>query len=86
MRLSRLGLTLLRGYAAVIALCLVLGAPTAALVVLALALINGGVIGYRLLTFGRLMHRIVEAVARHSKLHPAEPLRDPLPPGARRTA
>ena len=33
-----------------------------------------GLIGWRLVTFGRLMHRIIEAVARQTKLMPAEPV------------
>ena len=35
---------------------------------------NLGVIGWQLVTFGRLMHRIIEAVARQARLMPAEPI------------
>jgi hypothetical protein len=41
---------------------------------LALAIVNLGVIGCQLVAFGRLMQRIVEAVARQARLTPAEPL------------
>jgi hypothetical protein len=82
MRLSGLGTALLRGYAALAAGSLILDAPVAALIFLAIALVNLGVIGWQLVTFGRLMHRIVEAVARQARLVPAEPIaRAALPPG-----
>ncbi len=43
-------------------------------------------IGWRLVTFGRLMHRIIEAVASQAGLMPAEPVAAaPLPIGAPRT-
>jgi hypothetical protein len=41
--------------------------------------VNIGVVGWQLLDFGRLMHRIVEAVAKHAGLVPLEPSRRPLP-------
>jgi glycosyltransferase involved in cell wall biosynthesis len=82
MRMSSLARVLLRGYAALAAGALILGAPLVALVVFAIALVNLGVIAWRLVTFGRLMHRIVEAVARQARLLPAEPIggRGALPP------
>jgi len=86
LRLSSLGRGLLRTYAAIIALSLIFGSLPVALIVFAIGAVNLGVIGWRLVTFGRLMHRIVEAVARHAKLMPAEPLRrDALPIGGPRT-
>ena len=77
---------LLRGYAALAAGSLILGAPLAAAVFFAIGLVNLGVIGWQLATFGRLMHRIVEAVARQARLMPAEPIARPaLPIGKPRT-
>jgi glycosyltransferase involved in cell wall biosynthesis len=73
MRLSGLGTALLRGYAVLAAGSLILEAPVAALIFLAIALVNLSVIGWQLVTFGRLMHRIIEAVARQARLVPAEP-------------
>ena len=64
MRISKLGLVLLRAYAALAAGSLILGAPVVAAVFFAIGLVNLGVIGWQLATFGRLMHRIIEAVAR----------------------
>jgi len=87
MRMSSLGRVLLRAYLALIAGSLILDAPLAALIIFAIALVNLGVIGWRLVTFGQLMHRIIEAVARQAKLVPAEPVRGAaLPIGGSRTA
>jgi GT2 family glycosyltransferase len=80
LRLSSLGRVLLRAYAALAAGSLILGAPAVAEFCLAIGLINLGVAGWQLLTFGRLMHRIIEAVARQARLLPAEPARSPAPP------
>jgi hypothetical protein len=74
MRLSSLARVLLRSYAALAAGSLILGSPLAALVFFAAGVANLGLIGWRLVTFGRLMHRIIEAVARQTKLMPAEPV------------
>ena len=74
MRLSGLGTALLRGYAALAAGSLIVDAPVAALIFFAIALVNLSVIGWQLVTFGRLMHRIIEAVARQTRLVPAEPI------------
>jgi hypothetical protein len=71
MRLSSLARVLLRSYAALAAGSLILGSPLAALVFFAAGVANLGLIGWRLVTFGRLMHRIIEAVARQTKLMPA---------------
>jgi hypothetical protein len=86
LRASSLGRMLLRCFAGLIAASLILGSPIAAVVFAALMLINLGVIGWQLATFGRLMHRMVEAVARHGGLMPVEPLaRAPLAIGTPRT-
>ncbi len=74
MRLSNLAQVLLRGYAGLGAASLILGSPMAALVFFAIGIANLGVILWRLVTFGRLMHRIIETVARQTRLMPAEPL------------
>src|SRR3954453_8808859 len=86
MRVSKLGLVLLRAYAALAAGSLILGAPLVAAVFFAIGLVNFGVIAWQLVKFGRLMHRIVEAVARQARLVPKEPIARPvLPVGRRRT-
>ena len=84
---SSLGRVLLRAYAALAAGSLILGAPAGALVFLAIGLVNLGVIGWQLVTFGRLMHRIIEAVARQARLMPGRADRRgaALPIGAPRT-
>src|SRR3954453_3181663 len=77
MRISKLGLVLLRAYAALAAGSLKLGAPLAGLVVFAIGVVNLGVIGWQLARFGQLMQPLVEAVARHAGLMPAEPITRP---------
>jgi glycosyltransferase involved in cell wall biosynthesis len=74
MRASRLASVLLRCYAALGAGSLILGAPAVALAFLAVGTANLGVVGWQLVTFGRLMHRIIEAVASQARLMPAAPL------------
>ena len=87
MRCSSLARVLLRCYAALGAGSLILGAPVAATVFLAAAVVNVAVVGWQLAAFGRLMHRIIEAVARQAALLPAEPISTkPLPIGGPRTA
>ena len=87
MRSSSLARVLLRLYAAVAAGCLILGAPAAAAAIIVLGVFNFGVITWQAAVFGRLMHRIIEAVARQAELLPAEPIRPPaLPIGQPRTA
>ena len=86
LRASSLGQVLLRGFAGLTAASLILGSTVAASVFAALMLVNLGVIGWQLAIFGRLMQRIVEAVAKHAGLMPVEPLaRAPLPIGTPRT-
>jgi O-antigen biosynthesis protein len=84
MRTSSLARLLLRLYAAGLAASLIFGAPVAALAILAAGLVNLALIGAQIATFGRLMHRIVESVARHAGLLPAEPLPAPALPIGRR--
>ena len=86
MRMSSPARLLMRTYAALTAAGLVLGAPWVAAIFCALGVVNAGVIGWQLVTFGRLMHRIIEAVARQARLVPVDPIaRAPLPIGPPRT-
>ena len=73
MRLSRLALFVLRGYAVLTAFALMMGWPVAAAVVVAVGLGNFLVMGIKLAAFARLMHRIIEAVATPAGLIPVEP-------------
>ena len=59
---------------------LILGSPLVALIFLALGAVNLGVVGWQLVTFGRLMHRIIEAVAQQGQLTPADPIGRTLRP------
>ncbi|MBV8336403.1 MAG: glycosyltransferase [Alphaproteobacteria bacterium] len=74
MRLSRPAMFLLRGYAALTACALILGWPLAAAVISAIGVLNSAAIGCQLVAFGRLMHRIIEAVAKQAGLMPLEPI------------
>ena len=86
MRMSSLAQVLLRGCAMLTAAALILDSPVVAMIFFALGVVNLGVAGWQLVIFGRLMHRIIEAVARHAELMPAEPIGRALPPiGAPRT-
>ena len=86
MRMSSLARVLLRACAAVTAAGLILGSPLVALIFLALGVVNLSVVGWQLVTFGRLMHRIIEAVAQQAQLTPADPIgRELRPIGAPRT-
>ncbi|MGH7031059.1 MAG: glycosyltransferase, partial [Stellaceae bacterium] len=73
MRLSGFAVFLLRSYAVLTAFALILGWPLAAMAIGAAGLVNFAVIGCRLAGFGRLMHRIVEAIAKPVGLVPVEP-------------
>jgi O-antigen biosynthesis protein len=87
MRVSSLARVLLRVYAAAAAGSLILDAPAVAVFFCVLGLFNLGVIGWRLIAFSRLMHRIIEAVASQARLAPAKPMRPAtLPIGEPRTA
>ena len=72
MRLSQLALFLLRGYAALTAFALILGWPIVAAVAGGAGMVNIGAMGWQLVDFGRLMHRIVETVAKQARLLPLE--------------
>ena len=74
MRFSRFALFLLRGCAALTAAALILGWPFTAAAIGAVGLVSSAVMACQLVGFGRLMHRIIEAVARQSRLIPVEPL------------
>jgi len=85
--MSSLARFLTRLYAGLTAAALILGSPEAAVAVCAVAAVNISVVGWQMATFGRLMHRIVEAVAAHAGLIPVAPIaRAPLPIGTPRTA
>lgn len=73
MRLSRVAVFVLRGYALLTAFALVMGWPVAAAALAAAALVNLAVIGVKLAGFARLMHRIIDAVAKRAGLIPVEP-------------
>ena len=77
MRLSHLALFLLRAYAALTAFTLILGWPLVAAVIALAGIVNIGVVSYQLLDFGRLMHRIVEGVAKQAQLVGLEPAQRP---------
>jgi O-antigen biosynthesis protein len=73
-RFSRVALFLLRGCAAVTAFALILGWPLIAAAIGATGLIGSAAMGCQLIGFGRLMHRIIEAVASQARLVPLEPV------------
>jgi hypothetical protein len=73
MRLSQPALFVLRGSAALTAFALMLGWPLAGAVIGALGIVNAGIIGWQLIGFGQLMHRIIDAVAKQARLMPLEP-------------
>ncbi len=73
MRLSSLASFLLRGSAGLTAIALILGWPLAAAVIGGAGLAGFAAMACQLVGFGRLMHRIVEGVARQVRLLPVEP-------------
>ena len=77
MRFSRFALLLLRGCAALTAFALILGWPLTAAAIGATGLLSSGVMVCQLVGFGRLMHRVVEAVAKQARLLPVEPVTIP---------
>jgi GT2 family glycosyltransferase len=80
MRFSRFALFLIRSCAALTAIALILGWPLTAAAIGGVGLINLGVVSFQLLGFGRLMHRIIEAVAKQARLVPVAPVaRSSLP-------
>jgi GT2 family glycosyltransferase len=70
MRLSGLARALLRLYAGLAALALMLGWPWAAAAVGMFGIAHLAVMAYHLAAFGRAMHRVVDTVARGAKLTP----------------
>ena len=79
MRFSRFALFLMRSCAALTAFALILGWPVTAAAIGSVGLISLAVVGCQLIGFGRLMHRIIEAVAKQVRLVPVEPVaRTPL--------
>ena len=70
MRLSRLSAVILRAYAAVTAAALILDMPAAAALVGIIGLAHGGLIAYRTVEFGKLMHGIIETVAKQQGVSP----------------
>jgi GT2 family glycosyltransferase len=79
-RLSRLARFALRLYAALAAAALILGWPVAAMAAGGLGLAHFALMATQLAGFGRLMHRIVESVARQAQLIPVEPRAAPTKP------
>jgi O-antigen biosynthesis protein len=75
MRFSRFASAFLRVCAIATAAMLILGWPLAAAASATAGLVAGAAMGLRLFGFARLMHRIVEAVARQARLVPLEPVR-----------
>jgi glycosyltransferase involved in cell wall biosynthesis len=80
MRFSRYALFLLRSSAALTAFGLILGWPLTAAAIGAAGLVGSGVMGFQLLSFGRLIHRIIEAVAKQAGLIPIEPVKQSTVP------
>jgi hypothetical protein len=74
MRFSRIALLLLRGCAVLTAFALILEWPLTAAAIGAVGLISLAAMGRQLIGFGRLMHRIIEAVAKQARLVPLEPV------------
>jgi O-antigen biosynthesis protein len=70
MRLSRFAAFVLRAYALATAAALILDAPVLATFIGIVGLAHGAIIANRTIEFGRLMHRIVETVARREQLLP----------------
>jgi hypothetical protein len=68
-----LALLVLRSSAAFTAFALMLDWPLAGGVIGAIGIVNAGVMGWQLIGFGKLMHRIIEAVAKQAQLLPIEP-------------
>jgi O-antigen biosynthesis protein len=81
MRFSRLAYFLLRGGAAATAAALILGWLPAAVAIAAAGLAVFMAMSRQLFGFARLMHRIIETVARQARLIPLAPVR--VPPATR---
>jgi O-antigen biosynthesis protein len=72
-RFSPIALFMLRGCAATTAFALILGWPMTAAAIGAIGVIGSTAMGCQLIGFGRVMHRIIEAVAKQVRLIPLEP-------------
>ncbi len=70
MRLSRFSAFVLRGYAVATAAVLILDAPGWAVGIGLLGLAQCGLIFYRTIEFGKLMHRVIDTVAKRQNLTP----------------
>ena len=77
MRLSQLALLVLRSSAVFAAFALMLGWPGAGAVIGAIGIVSAAVMGWQLIGFAQLMHRIIEAVAKQAQLIPIEPMARP---------
>jgi GT2 family glycosyltransferase len=86
MRLSRFAAFVMRGYAIGTAGALILDAPIAATLIGVAGLAHGALIAQRTVAFGRLMHRVIETVAKHEALTPVLPASPEPLPAARRAA
>ena len=87
MRFSRFASFLLRSCAALTAFALILDWPLTAAAIGGVGLITTAAMGSQLVRFGRLMHCIIETVAKQLPIIPAEPAARPeLPIGTQRTA
>ena len=73
LRLSRFSEVVLRCYAVALAAALILDAPAAAAVIAIFGLAQGTLVAYRTFEFGKLMHGIIETVARQVELAPVGP-------------
>ncbi len=73
MRLSRFAVFLLRSCAALTAAALIVDWPVAAAVIAAIGIAGFVAMGVQLVAFGRLMHRVIETVAKQARLIPLEP-------------
>ena len=74
MRLSQPAQLVLRGSGVFAAIALMLDWPLAGGLIGTFGIVSAGVMGWQLAGFGRLMHRIVETVAKQARLLPVAPL------------
>jgi O-antigen biosynthesis protein len=83
MRFSRFACLLLRACATATAAALILGWPLAAVALVVAGLAGFAAMSRQLIGFARVMHRVVEAVARQARLVAVEPVGMPLPAASR---
>jgi O-antigen biosynthesis protein len=72
MRFSRFSAFVLRAYAVLTAAALILDAPVWAAIIGILGIAHAGLIAYRTIEFGRLMHRIVDTIAQRQHMTPVK--------------